>query len=182
MPPSPAHRATIAAITRVRSMPDLREHPPALEEFRESSSGMSSSLNVLLRARANGLTRRSEIPGDRRDSHAAHVGARRLHTTRRSCYQRINTAHDQLDELEPRTRAALPRRTSPPVRCPHAGAGLDEAAKEASTAINQRLSTSPRLSRRTCSTTRTTSPWSSTTRRARRTHRGRVAEGGAGGR
>ena len=55
-------------------------------------------------------------------------------------YWRIKTIHEQLDdlELEPEQRYLVERHFR---EMSHAGAGLDDAAKEQLTALNQRLST-----------------------------------------
>ncbi|GAA3626391.1 M3 family metallopeptidase [Microbacterium awajiense] len=128
-------RAEVAAITRARSMPTFENTLVPLEESGRLLADVAHAFYTVSSADA---TPEIEAVEERlAPLMSAHRDAIQLDP---QLYWRISTLHERLDdlELEPEQRYLVERHHR---EMTHAGAGLDDAAKETLVALNQRLST-----------------------------------------
>lgn len=130
-----AHAKEIANITRVRSMPTFENTLIPLEESGKLLGDVARTFYTV--SSADATPEIQAIEEELAPLMSAHQDSIQLDA---QLYWRIKTLHDQLDELalEPEQRYLVERHYR---EMSHAGAGLDDAAKERLTAINQRLST-----------------------------------------
>ena len=129
------HSAEISAITRVRSMPTFENTMIRLEESGNLLGQIARTFYTV--SSADATPQIQQIEEQLAPLMSAHHDSIELDT---ALFWRIKTLHDQLDQLslEPEQRYLIERHYR---EMAHAGAGLDDAAKEQLTAINQRLST-----------------------------------------
>ncbi|MET0672649.1 MAG: M3 family metallopeptidase [Microbacterium pygmaeum] len=130
-----AHAAEISAITRVRSMPTFENTMARLEESGKLLGDVSRTFYTV--SSADATTEIQEIEEQLAPLMSAHHDSIELDS---ALFWRVKTLHDQLDDLglEPEQRYLVERHFR---EMTHAGAGLDDAAKERLTTLNQRLST-----------------------------------------
>ncbi|WP_374312358.1 M3 family metallopeptidase [Microbacterium sp.] len=130
-----AHSREIANITRVRSMPTFENTLVPLEESGKLLGDVARTFYTV--SSADATPEIQAIEEELAPLMSAHQDSIQLDA---QLYLRIKTVHDQLDELdlEPEQRYLVERHYR---EMSHAGAGLDDAAKERLTALNQRLST-----------------------------------------
>lgn len=130
-----AHKHEISNITRVRSMPTFENTLVPLEESGKLLGDISRTFYTV--SSADATPEIQAIEEELAPLMSAHQDSIQLDT---QLYWRIKTVHEQLDELDldPEQRYLVERHYR---EMSHAGAGLDEAAKERLTALNQRLST-----------------------------------------
>lgn len=130
-----AHTQEVGAITRVRSMPTFENTFVALEESGKLLADVARTFYTV--SSADATPEIQEIEETLAPLMSAHQDSIQLDA---ALYWRVKTVHDQLDrlDLEPEQRYLVERHYR---EMSHAGAGLDDAAKERLTAINQRLST-----------------------------------------
>ncbi|MET0828407.1 MAG: M3 family metallopeptidase [Microbacterium sp.] len=130
-----AQKREIGAITKVRSMPTFENTMVALETSGKLLSDVSRTFYTV--SSADATPEIQEIEEELAPLMSAHHDSIELDS---ALYWRIKTIHEQLDDLElsPEQRYLVERRFR---EMSHAGAGLDDAAKEQLTALNQRLST-----------------------------------------
>jgi peptidyl-dipeptidase Dcp len=129
------HKREVDAITRARSMPTFENTMAALEASGELLGQISRTFYTV--SSADATPEIQEIEEQLAPLMSAHHDSIQLDS---ALFWRIKTLHDQLDELEltPEQRYLVQRHFR---EMSHAGAGLDEDAKERLTALNQRLST-----------------------------------------
>jgi peptidyl-dipeptidase Dcp len=129
------HRQEVDAITRARSMPTFENTFVALEASGKLLGDVSRAFYTV--SSADATAEIQEIEETLAPLMSAHHDSIELDA---ALYWRIKTVHDQLDELglEPEQRYLVERHYR---EMTHAGAGLDDEAKEKLTALNQRLST-----------------------------------------
>jgi peptidyl-dipeptidase Dcp len=129
------HKREIGAITRVRSMPTFENTMVAMEASGRLLGEVSRTFYTV--SSADATPEIQEIEETLAPLMSAHQDSIELDA---ALYWRIKTLHDQLDDLDldPEQRYLVQRHFR---EMSHAGAGLDEAAKERLTALNQRLST-----------------------------------------
>ena len=130
-----AQKREIGAITMVRSMPSFENTMVALESSGKLLGDVSRTFYTV--SSADATPEIQEIEEELAPLMSAHHDSIELDS---ALYWRIKTIHEQLDDLElsPEQRYLVERRFR---EMSHAGAGLDDAAKERLTALNQRLST-----------------------------------------
>ena len=130
-----AQKREIGAITMVRSMPTFENTMVALETSGKLLGDVSRTFYTV--SSADATPEIQEIEEELAPLMSAHHDSIELDS---ALYWRIKTIHEQLDDLElsPEQRYLVERRFR---EMSHAGAGLDDAAKERLTALNQRLST-----------------------------------------
>ncbi|GAA1913028.1 M3 family metallopeptidase [Microbacterium aoyamense] len=130
-----AHKAEIANITRVRSMPTFENTMIPLETSGKLLGDVARTFYTVSSADATDDIQ--AIEETLAPLMSAHQDSIQLDA---QLYWRIKTLHDQLDalDLDPEQRYLVERHFR---EMSHAGAGLDDAAKERVTAINERLST-----------------------------------------
>ena len=130
-----AQKREIGAITMVRSMPTFENTMVALESSGKLLGDVSRTFYTV--SSADATPEIQEIEEELAPLMSAHHDSIELDS---ALYWRIKTIHEQLDDLElsPEQRYLVERRFR---EMSHAGAGLDDAAKEQLTALNQRLST-----------------------------------------
>jgi peptidyl-dipeptidase Dcp len=128
------HRAEIANITRVRSMPTFENTMVPLEESGELLGDVARTFYTV--SSADATDEIQAIEETLAPLMAAHQDAIQLDAM---LYWRIKTLHDQLDrlELDAEQRYLVERHYR---EMTHAGAALDDDAKARLTALNQRLS------------------------------------------
>ncbi len=128
------HRAEIAAITRVRSMPTFENTLEPLERAGELLDRVARTFYTVSSADASEDIQ--EIEEALAPLMSAHHDAIQLDS---QLYWRVNTVHDQLDALDlaPEQVYLVQRHYR---EMTHAGAGLDDDQKTALTDLNQRLS------------------------------------------
>ncbi|WP_175988639.1 M3 family metallopeptidase [Microbacterium tenebrionis] len=129
------HRAEIAAITRVRSMPTFGNTMVPLEQAGAMLERVAHAFYTV--SSADATTEIQEIDEQLAPLMAAHEDAIRLDA---QLYWRVKTLHDQLDALglDAESRYLVERHFR---EMTHAGAGLDDDAKARLTALNQKIST-----------------------------------------
>lgn len=129
------HSREIAAITRVRSMPTFENTLVPLEESGKLLGDISRAFYTV--SSADATPEIQAIEEELAPLMSAHHDSIQLDS---DLYWRIKTVHEGLDDLEldPEQRYLVERHYR---EMSHAGAGLDDAAKERLTALNQRLST-----------------------------------------
>ncbi|BDV30762.1 M3 family metallopeptidase [Microbacterium terricola] len=129
------HRAEVAAITRVRSMPTFENTMEPLEASGRLLGDVARRFYTV--SSADATQEIQDIDEALAPLMSAHEDAIQLDA---ELYWRIKTLHESLDalELEPEQRYLVERHFR---EMTHAGAGLDETAKQTLTALNQRLST-----------------------------------------
>lgn len=129
------HLAEISAITRVRSMPTFENTMVPLEESGAMLDRVAHAFYTV--SSADATAEIQAIDEELAPLMAAHADAISLNA---QLYWRIKTLHEQLDalDLDPESRYLVQRHFR---EMTHAGAGLDDDAKAALTALNQRLST-----------------------------------------
>ncbi|MBU4465307.1 MAG: M3 family metallopeptidase [Actinobacteria bacterium] len=129
------HKAEIAAITRVRSMPTFENTMVALESSGDMLDRVARTFYTV--TSADGTADIQAIEEALAPLFSAHNDTIQLDS---ALYGRIKTLNDQLDDLdlEPEQRYLVERHYR---EMTQAGAGLDDEAKERLTALNQRLST-----------------------------------------
>ncbi|MET0260904.1 MAG: M3 family metallopeptidase, partial [Gaiellaceae bacterium] len=130
-----AQKREIGAITMVRSMPTFENTMVALETSGKLLGDVSRTFYTV--SSADATPEIQEIEEELAPLMSAHHDSIELDS---ALYWRIKTIHEQLEDLElsPEQRYLVERRFR---EMSHAGAGLDDAAKEQLTALNQRLST-----------------------------------------
>ncbi|MET0261202.1 MAG: M3 family metallopeptidase [Gaiellaceae bacterium] len=130
-----AHKAEIANITRVRSMPTFENTMVPLEASGRLLGDVARTFYTVSSADATDDIQ--EIEETLAPLMSAHQDSIQLDA---QLYWRIKTLHDQLDalDLDAEQRYLVERHFR---EMSHAGAGLDDEAKAGLTAINQRLST-----------------------------------------
>jgi len=130
-----AQKGEIAAITRVRSMPTFENTMVALESSGKLLGDISRTFYTV--SSADATPEIQDIEEKLAPLMSAHQDSIELDA---ALYWRIKTLHEQLDDLDldPEQRYLVERHFR---EMSHAGAGLDDAAKERLTALNQRLST-----------------------------------------
>lgn len=130
-----AHRAEIMAITSVRSMPTFENTMIPLETAGELLDRIAHTFYTV--SSADATEEIQAVEEELAPLMAAHEDAIRLDE---QLYWRVKAIHDQLDELplEPEQRYLVQRHFT---EMTHAGAALDQEAKQRLTALNQRLST-----------------------------------------
>ncbi len=130
-----AHKAEIANITRVRSMPTFENTMVPLEESGRLLGDVASTFYTV--SSADATEDIQAIEEELAPLMSAHQDSIQLDA---QLYWRIKTLHDQLDslDLDDEQRYLVERHYR---EMSHAGAGLDETAKATLTEINQRLST-----------------------------------------
>jgi peptidyl-dipeptidase Dcp (EC 3.4.15.5). Metallo peptidase. MEROPS family M03A len=130
-----AHRAEIANITRVRSMPTFENTMVPLESSGKLLGDVARTFYTV--SSADATDEIQQIEETLAPLMSAHHDSIQLDA---QLYWRIKTLHDRLDalDLEPEQRYLIERHYR---EMSHAGAGLDDTAKERLTEINQRLST-----------------------------------------
>jgi peptidyl-dipeptidase Dcp len=129
------HKQEVSAITRVRSMPTFENTLVPLEESGKLLGDVSRTFYTV--SSADATDEIQQIEETLAPLMSAHQDSIELDA---QLYWRIKTIHEQLDELDldPEQRYLVERHYR---EMSHAGAGLDDAAKEKLTALNQRLST-----------------------------------------
>lgn len=129
------HLAEIAAITRLRSMPTFENTMVPLERAGAALERVSHAFYTV--SSADATAEIQAIDEELAPLMAAHEDAIRLDA---QLFWRVKTLHDDLDEIEldAESRYLVERHFR---EMTHAGAGLDDAAKAALTALNQKLST-----------------------------------------
>ena len=129
------HSREIASITRVRSMPTFENTLVPLEESGKLLGDVARTFYTV--SSADATPEIQAIEEELAPLMSAHQDSIQLDA---QLYWRIKNVHDQLDDLglEPEQRYLVERHYR---EMTHAGAGLDDAAKERLTALNQRLST-----------------------------------------
>jgi peptidyl-dipeptidase Dcp len=129
------HRAEVAGITRVRSMPTFENTMLPLEESGRLLSDVAHTFYTV--SSADATSEIQQIEETLAPLMSAHQDSIQLDT---ALYWRVKTLHDSLDELglDAEQRYLVERHYR---EMTHAGAGLDDEAKERLTALNQRLST-----------------------------------------
>lgn len=129
------HKREVMNITRVRSMPTFENTMVPLETSGRLLGDVAHTFYTVSSADATDEIQQIEETLAPRMS--AHQDSIQLDS---QLYWRIKTLHDNLDllGLDPEQRYLVERHFR---EMSHAGAGLDDAAKERLTAINQRLST-----------------------------------------
>ncbi|MDY0909598.1 M3 family metallopeptidase [Microbacterium sp. CFBP9034] len=129
------HSSEISNITRVRSMPTFENTLVPLEESGKLLGDVARTFYTV--SSADATPEIQAIEEELAPLMSAHQDSIQLDA---QLYWRIKTVHDQLDasELDPEQRYLVERHYR---EMSHAGAGLDDAAKEQLTALNQRLST-----------------------------------------
>ncbi len=130
-----AHRAEVSAITRVRSMPTFENTLVPLEESGRLLGDVARTFYTV--SSADATPEIQEIEEQLAPLMSAHQDSIQLDA---ALYWRIKTIHDQLDDLglDAEQRYLVERHHT---EMSHAGAGLDDDAKERLTGLNQRLST-----------------------------------------
>ncbi len=130
-----AQKQEVSAITRVRSTPTFENTLVALETSGKLLSDVARTFYTV--SSADATPEIQEIEEKLAPLMSAHQDSIQLDA---ALYWRIKTVYEQLDELglEPEQRYLVERHYR---EMSHAGAGLDDTAKEALTALNQRLST-----------------------------------------
>lgn len=128
-------KTEIGAITRVRSMPSFENTMVPLEASGKLLGDVARTFYTV--SSADATPDIQEIEEQLAPLMSAHQDSIELDS---ALYWRIKTLHEQLDELDlsSEQRYLVQRRFR---EMSHAGAGLDDAAKEQLTALNQRLST-----------------------------------------
>ncbi|WP_309066272.1 M3 family metallopeptidase [Microbacterium sp.] len=128
------HLAEVRRITAARSTPTFANTIEALERSGELLERVSHAFYTV--SSADATPEIQSVDEQLAPLMAAHVDAIRLDA---ELYWRVSQLHAQLDtlELSPEQRYLVERHFR---EMTHAGAGLDEAAKERLTALNQRLS------------------------------------------
>ncbi len=128
------HRAEIAAITRVRSVPTFENTFVPLERAGELLDRVARTFYTVSSADATGDIQ--AIEEELAPLMAAHQDAIQLDG---HLYQRVKAVHDRLDDLDldPESRYLIQRHFT---EMTHAGAALDDEQKQRLTALNQRLS------------------------------------------
>ncbi len=129
------HLAEVANITRVRSMPTFENTMVPLEESGRLLNDVARTFYTV--SSADATDEIQAIEETLAPLMAAHQDAVQLDG---ALYWRVKTLHDQLDalDLDAEQRYLVERRFR---EMTHAGAALDDAAKERLTALNTRLST-----------------------------------------
>lgn len=129
------HTREIADITRVRSMPTFENTLIPLEQSGRLLGDVSRTFYTV--SSADATPEIQAIEEELAPLMSAHHDSIQLDS---QLYWRVKTIHDQLDDLDldPEQRYLVERHYR---EMSHAGAGLDENAKERLTALNQRLST-----------------------------------------
>ncbi|MBN9183368.1 MAG: M3 family peptidase, partial [Microbacterium sp.] len=129
------HLAEVANITRVRSMPTFENTMVSLEESGRLLNDVARTFYTV--SSADATDEIQAIEETLAPLMAAHQDAIQLDG---ALYWRVKTLHGQLDvlELDAEQRYLVERRFR---EMTHAGAALDDAAKERLTALNTRLST-----------------------------------------
>lgn len=129
------HLAEVANITRVRSMPTFENTMVPLEESGRLLNDVARTFYTV--SSADATDEIQAIEETLAPLMAAHQDAVQLDG---ALYWRVKTLHDQLDalDLDAEQRHLVERRFR---EMTHAGAALDDAAKERLTALNTRLST-----------------------------------------
>ncbi|MEU1970557.1 M3 family metallopeptidase [Microbacterium sp. NPDC019599] len=129
------HKAEIAAITRVRSMPTFENTMAPLEAGGRLLGDVSRAFYTV--SSADATPEIQEIEETLAPLTSAHYDSIQLDA---QLYWRIKTLHDQLDDLglDAEQRYLVERHYTEKTQ---AGAGLDDVAKARLTEINQRLST-----------------------------------------
>ncbi|MCU4672492.1 M3 family metallopeptidase [Microbacterium fluvii] len=129
------HRAEITNITRVRSMPTFENTMVPLETAGRLLSDVAHAFYTV--SSADATAEIQQLDEELAPLMAAHQDAIQLDA---QLYARIRTLHEQLDALDlaPEARYLVERHFR---EMTHAGAALDDGAKERLTALNQRLST-----------------------------------------
>ena len=129
------HRAEVANITRVRSMPTFENTMVPLEESGELLGDVARAFYTV--SSADATDEIQAVEEKLAPLMAAHQDAIQLDGM---LYWRIKTLYEQLDQLEvsPEQRYLVQRHFE---EMTHAGAGLDDEAKQRLTELNQRLST-----------------------------------------
>jgi len=130
-----AQKREIAAITRVRSMPTFENTMVALESSGKLLGDIARTFYTV--SSADATPEIQDIEEKLAPLMSAHQDSIELDA---ALYWRIKTLHEQLDDLDldPEQRYLVERHFR---EMSHAGAGLDDPAKERLTALNQRLST-----------------------------------------
>lgn len=130
-----AHKAEIAAITRARSLPTFENTMIPLEESGRLLGDVARTFYTV--SSADATDEIQAVEETLAPLMSAHQDSIQLDA---QLYWRISTLHAQLDslDLDPEQRYLVERHHR---EMSHAGAGLDDEAKAALTAINQRLST-----------------------------------------
>ncbi|WP_439592603.1 M3 family metallopeptidase [Microbacterium sp.] len=130
-----AHKAEIASITRVRSMPTFENTMIPLESSGRLLGDVARTFYTVSSADATDDIQ--HIEETLAPLMSAHQDSIQLDA---HLYWRIKTLHEQLDtlDLDPEQRYLVERHFR---EMSHAGAGLDDDAKAKVTAINERLST-----------------------------------------
>ncbi|HYJ48541.1 MAG TPA: M3 family metallopeptidase [Microbacterium sp.] len=130
-----SQKSEIRAITLVRSMPTFENTLVALESSGKLLGEISRTFYTV--SSADATPEIQEIEEKLAPLMSAHHDSIELDS---ALYWRIQTLHEQLDDLDldPEQRYLVKRRFR---EMSQAGAGLDDAAKDRLTALNQRLST-----------------------------------------
>lgn len=130
-----AHSAEISAITRARSMPTFENTMLPLETSGKLLGDVARTFYTV--SSADATAEIQAIEEELAPLMAAHQDSIDLDS---ALFWRIRTLHDQLEalDLDAEQRYLVQRRFR---EMAHAGAGLDDAAKQELTALNQRLST-----------------------------------------
>ena len=129
------HSREVANITRVRSMPTFENTFVPLEESGRLLGDVARTFYTV--SSADATAEIQAIEEELAPLMSAHQDSIQLDA---QLYWRIKTVHDQLDDLglDPEQRYLVERHYR---EMTHAGAGLDDEAKQRLTALNQRLST-----------------------------------------
>ncbi|MCP2636779.1 M3 family metallopeptidase [Microbacterium sp. HD4P20] len=129
------HSAEISAITRVRSMPTFENTMVPLEESGRLLGDIARTFYTV--SSADATEEIQAIDEQLAPLMSAHQDSIQLDA---ALYWRIKTLHEQLDQLglTPEERYLVERHYT---EMSHAGAGLDDDAKQRLTGLNQRLST-----------------------------------------
>ncbi|MBW9092821.1 M3 family metallopeptidase [Microbacterium jejuense] len=129
------HKAEVARITAVRSMPTFENTLVPLEESGRLLGDVARTFYTV--SSADATDEIQAIEEQLAPLMSAHQDSIQLDS---ALFWRIKTLHDQLDDLglEPEERYLVERHFT---EMSHAGAGLDDAAKARLTELNQRLST-----------------------------------------
>ena len=129
------HTREVAAITRVRSMPTFENTLVPLEESGRLLGDVARTFYTV--SSADATPEIQEIEEQLAPLMSAHQDSIQLDS---DLFWRIRTIHEQLDELDlsPEQRYLVERHHT---EMAHAGAGLDDTAKQRLTELNQRLST-----------------------------------------
>lgn len=129
------HRAEVSAITRVRSMPTFENTLVPLEKSGRLLGDVARTFYTV--SSADATPEIQEIEEQLAPLMSAHQDSIQLDA---ALFWRIKTIHDQLDDLglDAEQRYLVERHHT---EMSHAGAGLEDDAKERLTELNQRLST-----------------------------------------